>query len=194
MSNVLIIYYTQSGQLKEIIDKTTLALRESPTVHLTTYKIEMEEEFPFPWDFYSFFDAFPTSFLQKPKTIQSIPDEIINQKYDMILLYYQVWFLSPSIPINSFLKSEQAKKIMDQTPVITISGTRNMWFMAQEKMKVLLQSLNAKLVGNIALVDHTPNLISAMTIVNWMFSGVKQRMFNLLPLPGISENTIKESE
>ena len=49
------------------------------------------------------------------------------------------------------------------------------------------------MVGNIALVDHTPNLVSAMTIVNWMFSGVKKRMFNLLPLPGISEKTIQES-
>ena len=56
MNNVLVVYYTQSGQLKEIVDKTTLALLQSQDIQISTYKIEMEEEFPFPWDFYSFFD------------------------------------------------------------------------------------------------------------------------------------------
>ena len=193
MNNVLVVYYTQSGQLKEIVDKTTLALLQSQDIQISTYKIEMEEEFPFPWDFYSFFDAFPDSFLQNPKKIKPIPEDILNKKYDLILLYYQVWFLSPSIPINSFLKNEQAKQLLDNSKVITISGTRNMWFLAQEKVKQLLKNNQAKLVGNIALVDHTTNLISALTIVNWMFSGVKKRMFNLLPLPGISQKTIEDS-
>ena len=191
--NVLVVYYSQSGQLNEIVDQTTYDLVQNQDINLTKYKIEMEEEFPFPWDFYSFFNAFPDSFLQKEKKIKPIPTEILNQKYDLILLYYQVWFLSPSIPINSFLKDKQAQQILENSKIITISGSRNMWFLAQEKIKTILKERQAKLVGNIALVDHTPNLVSAMTIVNWMFSGVKKRMFNLLPLPGISEKTIQES-
>ncbi|QES94240.1 dialkylresorcinol condensing enzyme DarA [Empedobacter brevis] len=192
-SNVLVVYYSQSGQLKEIVDQTTYDLIHYQEIKVSTYKIEMEEEFPFPWNFYSFFNAFPESFLQKQKRIKPIPTEILNQKYDLILLYYQVWFLSPSIPINSFLKDHQTQQILENTKVITISGSRNMWFLAQEKIKDLLKKNNATLTGNIALVDHSPNLISAMTIVNWMFSGVKKRMFNLLPLPGISQKTIEES-
>lgn len=193
-SNVLIVYYSQSGQLKEIIDKTTAVLLQDAEINLSTYKIEMEEEFPFPWDFYSFFNAFPDSFLQKPHKIKPIPADILNQKYDLILMYYQVWFLSPSIPINSFLQNQEAKQLLNGSRIVTISGTRNMWFLAQEKIKVLLKTNQVKLVGNIALVDHTPNLISAITIVNWMFSGVKKKMFNFLPFPGISKKTIDESE
>ena len=191
--NVLVVYYSQSGQLNEIVDQTTYDLVQNQDINLTKYKIEMEEEFPFPWDFYSFFNAFPDSFLQKEKKIKPIPTEILNQKYDLILLYYQVWFLSPSIPINSFLKDKQAQQILENSKIITISGSRNMWFLAQEKIKTILKERQSKLVGNIALVDHAPNLVSAMTIVNWMFSGVKKRMFNLLPLPGNSEKTIQES-
>ena len=193
MNNILVVYYSQSGQLKEIVDQTTLAIRKDCTVEISTYKIEMEEEFPFPWDFFSFFNAFPDSFLQKPKKIKPLPEEILNKNYDLILLYYQVWFLSPSIPINSFLQNPQAKKLLQNSKIITISGSRNMWFLAQEKLKILLKDCQASLVGNIALVDNAPNLVSAMTIVNWMFSGVKKRMFNLLPLPGISQKTIKDS-
>ena len=86
--NVLVVYYSQSGQLKEIVDQTTYDLVQNQDINLTKYKIEMEEEFPFPWDFYSFFNAFPDSFLQKEKKIKPIPTEILNQKYDLILLYY----------------------------------------------------------------------------------------------------------
>ncbi|WP_291120959.1 dialkylrecorsinol condensing enzyme DarA [Empedobacter sp. UBA7248] len=191
--NVLVVYYSQSGQLKEIVDQTTYDLVQNQDINLTKCKIEMEEEFPFPWDFYSFFNAFPDSFLQKEKKIKPISTEILNQEYDLILLYYQVWFLSPSIPINSFLKDKQTQRLLENSKIITISGSRNIWFLAQEKIKTILKERKANLVGNIALVDHTPNLVSAMTIVNWMFSGVKKRMFNLLPLPGISEKTIQES-
>ncbi|AIJ38895.1 Putative membrane spanning protein [Flavobacterium psychrophilum] len=101
--------------------------------------------------------------------------------------------MSPSIPINSFLKSSEAKTLFNNTPVVTISGSRNMWVMAQEKIKVLLKSNNAQLKGNIALVDRVGNLISVITIVEWMFSGVKKKYLGIFPLPGVSEKDIVES-
>jgi hypothetical protein len=66
--------------------------------------------------------------------------------------------------------------------------------MAQEKVKVLLRDVNAKLVGNVALVDRVGNLISVITIVNWMFSGVKKRYLGFFPLPGVSDKDIQESD
>ena len=69
-----------------------------------------------------------------------------------------------------------------------------MWIMAQEKVKFLLKNNNAQLKGNIALVDRVGNLISVITIVEWMFSGVKKKYLGIFPLPGISENDIEESE
>jgi len=52
---------------------------------------------------------------------------------------------------------------------------------------------NAKLKGNIALVDRAGNLISVVTIVEWMFSGVKSKYLGIFPLPGVSEKDIKDS-
>src|SRR5690606_36708680 len=78
-------------------------------------------------------------------------------------------------------------------PVVTISGSRNMWALAQEKVKVLLKDANAHLVGNIALTDRNINLISVITIVNWMFTGTKNRTYGFLPLPGVSAAEIASS-
>ncbi|KAF2082597.1 NADPH-dependent FMN reductase family protein [Flavobacterium sharifuzzamanii] len=193
MKNVLVIYYSQSGQLESIARNIAKPFLNSDEINLTFHEIQLEKPFPFPWNKESFFDAFPESFLQIPTALKPVPEEILNTKFDLVLFHYQVWYLSPSIPINSFLKSEDAKKILNNTPVITISGSRNMWIMAQEKIKVLLRKANANLVGNVALVDRVGNLISVITIVEWMFSGVKKKYLGIFPLPGVSEKDIQES-
>lgn len=193
MKNVLVLYYSQSGQLESIARNIAKPFEDSSEVTVTFHEIKVEKPFPFPWNKTDFFDAFPESFLQIPAPLQPIPASILSTKYDLILLHYQVWYLTPSIPINSFLKSEEAKRIFNNTPVITINGSRNMWVMAQEKVKVLLKENNAVLKGNIALVDRAGNLISVITIVEWMFSGVKKKYLGLFPLPGVSDKDIAES-
>jgi len=193
MKNVLVIYYTQSGQLESIAKNIAKPFLNSDQINLTFHEIQLEKPFPFPWNKEAFFDAFPESFLQIPTALKPVPEEILNTKFDLVLFHYQVWYLSPSIPINSFLKSDDGKKILNNTPVITISGSRNMWIMAQEKIKVLLKQANANLVGNVALVDRVGNLISVITIVEWMFSGVKKKYLGIFPLPGVSEKDIQES-
>ncbi|WP_177761827.1 dialkylrecorsinol condensing enzyme DarA [Flavobacterium sp. I3-2] len=193
MKNVLVIYYSQSGQLKEIADQISQPFIKDENVRVDYYQIQMQNEFPFPWDKDSFFGAFPDSFQQVPHQILLPSESILNTNYDLILFHYQVWYLTPSIPINSFLKSDYAKKILQNKSVVTISGSRNMWALAQDKMKILLHDNNAKLVGNIALVDRNINLISVVTVVDWMFSGIKKKAYGIFPLPGVSEAEIKES-
>ncbi|MES2748220.1 MAG: dialkylresorcinol condensing enzyme DarA [Bacteroidota bacterium] len=193
MKSVLVIYYSQSGQLESIARNIAKPLLNSDEIKVTFHEIQLEKPFPFPWDKDSFFDAFPESFLQIPTDLKPIPTEILTAKYDLILLHYQVWYLTPSIPINSFLKSAEAKILLNNTPVVTINGSRNMWVMAQEKVKTLLLQNNSNLVGNIALVDRAPNLISVVTIVEWMFSGVKKKYLGIFPLPGVSEKDINEA-
>ena len=193
MKNVLVVYFSQSGQLKEIADNIAKPLIDDPNVNVVFHKIEMEKPFPFPWEKESFFDAFPESFLQIPAKLKPVPQEILNVKYDLVLLHYQVWFLSPSIPVNSFLKSPEAKQLLNNTPVVTVSGSRNMWFLAQEKIKALLKQNGALLKGNVALVDRAGNLVSVITIVEWMFSGKKAKHLGIFPLPGVSQKDIDDS-
>ncbi|MQP23563.1 dialkylresorcinol condensing enzyme DarA [Flavobacterium sp. LMO8] len=193
MKNVLVIHYSQSGQLTEILDNLTLPFSSDEEIDITHYTIEMENDFPFPWKKSAFFNAFPESFLQIPAPIKAPSNAILEKQYDLIILGYQVWYLSPSIPVNSFLKSSFAKQLFKNTPVITVIGARNMWVKAQEKMKVLLLDVQANLVGNIALVDRNINHISVVTIVHWMFSGKKTKYLGIFPLPGVADSEIKNA-
>ena len=189
MKRVLVVYYTQSGQLKEIIDSVLSPLTE---VTIDFLPIDTATPFPFPWTDDTFFDAFPESYLQIPQPLQ--PFNLPHTDYDLVILGYQVWYLSPSIPLSSFLQHPEAKKLLSGKPVITISGTRNMWVMAHQKVKKLLTDCGAHLVGNIALTDRHHNHISVITIVQWLFSGDKnKRYLGVFPKAGVADKDIESA-
>lgn len=188
--NVLVIYYTQTGQLEDIIKNIARPFEDkNDEYEVTYYNITLRKDFPFPWPGDVFFNTFPESYLQIPSEILPPPEEVLNKKFDLILFGYQVWYLTPSIPVISFLKSGFAQNILKDTPVITISATRNMWMLSQEKLKVYLRDMQAQLIGNIALVDRHDNYTSVLTILRWLTTGRKEKS-GLLPAAGISDEEI----
>ena len=189
MKEILVIYYTQSGQLFDILEHITSPINGT-NVNVTYHNIVLEKPFPFPWVGDTFYDSFPEAFLQIPAKIHPPKEEILDKKYDLVILGYQVWFLTPSPAINSFLKSEIAKKLLKDTPIVTVVACRNMWIQAQEKVKRLLAVNQANHVGHIALIDRHINHISVITIEYWMTSGKKDRMWGIFPKPGVSDSEI----
>ncbi len=190
MKNILVLYYSQSGQLGEILTNLVRPLEIDDHCKVTIQEIYPEEPYKFPWNKKDFLQVFPESYLQIPRPNKSIPDEVKNKNYDLVILGYTVWYLSPSIPINSFLKGDDAKVILKNTPVITVNGSRNMWILTQEKVKRLLWDCKAELVGNIAFVDRHWNHISVITIVHWMMGGKKTKYLGVFPKPGVSDEDI----
>ena len=191
--NILVTYYSQTGQLEEIVKNVTKALAEKKEeFNVVYYEIKLKNDFEFPWKSEVFYDTFPESYLQVPREILPPPEEVLNTKFDLVIFGYQVWFLTPSIPVISFLKSEYAEKILSNTKLITVSGTRNMWMLSQEKLKVYFKKLNMQLVGNIALVDRHDNYTSVITILNWMQTGKKEQP-KPLPSAGVDDKEIAAS-
>ena len=97
---ILVIYYSQSGQLGEIIDKFTGPIIAAGNT-VDRVCIQPLNAFPFPWTGKSFFAVMPDSVLTIPTELQ--PFELKHTNYDLVILGYQAWFLSPSIPTNSIL-------------------------------------------------------------------------------------------
>ncbi len=176
--------------MEEIIDHFTSAF-ETPEFILEKVRIAPAAPYPFPWTTKTFFEVMPHS-------VDGIPTELKKPEfkeatYDLIIIGYQPWFLSPSIPVNSLLKHPAFKAIAANTPVVTISGCRNMWINAQEKIKIRLKDAQAKLVGNVALVDRHDNYTSLITILHWMLKGKKDKKWGVFPKPGVSDADINES-
>ncbi len=184
---ILVIYFTQSGQLGDIIGNfTSPLLMAGHTVEKVV--VQPLTPYPFPWSSESFFAQMPDCVLQVPAALQ--PFHLKETSYDLVILGYQAWFLSPCIPVNSILQQAPVRAVIKNTPVITITGARNMWISAMEDLKKTLKQAGASLVGNIVLVDKHPNFISFVTILYWMFTGKKDRYLNLFPKPGVADEDI----
>src|SRR5262249_46476839 len=146
------------------------------------------QPFTFPWDKQQFYDTMPETVLARPRAVQPLkvnPDE----HFDLVILAYQPWFLSPSQPTAAFLQSEGAARLLKGKKVLTLIAARNMWLNAQERVKTHLQEIGAALVGNIALVDTSSNLISVLTVLRWQFKGQKEAT-RFLPPAGVQEKEI----
>lgn len=190
MKKILVIYYSQSGQLSELVENFTKPLIDNKNFELTFKNIKPKKSFPFPWDLLSFMSVFPESAHLVPCAIEEIEDDDIE--FDLVIIAYQVWFLSPSIPISSFMQSSYAKKHLKNRAVITLIGCRNMWIMAQEKMKNMLKKLDATLIDNVVLVDQGNSLETFITTPRWMLTGKKDSFLGLSEA-GISSSDIKKS-
>ncbi|MDA3952467.1 MAG: hypothetical protein PF485_02400 [Bacteroidales bacterium] len=192
MQKILILYYSQSGQLTEIVKNFAKPFEKSNNYSVHYANIEPVREYNFPWKGYEFFDSFPESVNRIPCEIK--PLDLGNEDFDLIVFAYTVWYMSPSIPSNSFLLSDQAKRIFKDKPVITLLGIRNMWIIAQEYVKNKITENGGKLIGNIVLRDRAENLTGIATISYFLFTGKKDRLFGFFPKPGISQKDIDESD
>ncbi len=188
---VLAIYYTQSGQLGEIVDNLTAPLIDAG-ISVEKVRVRLVNDYALPWTADSFFSVMPNCQLDVQAELE--PFELKESKYDLVILGYQAWFLSPSIPFNSLLNQPKLKAVLKNTPVITATGARNMWLNAFVRVKKLIRAADAKLVGNIALVDTHPNPVSFITIFHWMLHGKKDRYLNIFPPPGVSTADIEHTK
>ena len=187
---ILVLYYSQTGQLRHIIDNILLNIKDK--VDLTYAAIEPVTPIPFPWNVNVFFDAMPETVMHTPPPVKPLPDEIVNADYDLVIFGHQPWFLNPSQPITAFLQSPSAKVLQNKN-VLTVIGARNMWLHAQERVKEYLLKQNANLVGNIALVDNNTNIISTLTVIRWQMSGQKEKK-GWLPDAGVQESDIQAAQ
>lgn len=190
MRRILVVYYSQTGQQKKILDNIVSPLRKSSDIEIDYLELQTIPKFPYPWG-NEFFDCFPESVKGIPAELKPISIDL-TKDYDLILLGYQPWYLSPSIPISSFLQSEEASILMNNKRVITVIGARNMWTQAQEIVKRRLKLVGANLVGNIILTDRTDNYIAGITVVRWLANG-KKGPTRFLPEAGVSSRDIDES-
>ena len=188
MTRILVLYYSQTGQLTRAVQSMLSPLAGRSDVQIIWQNLEPVEPFPFPWGFMRFFDTFPECVHLDPAPIRPVPFTP-EMRFDLVILAYQVWFLSPSLPITAFLKSPAAGVLRD-TPVITFIACRNMWLSAQEKVKDMLRDLGARHIDNVVLVDQGPPWATFITTPRWVLTGKKNGFWGVFPPAGVSEADI----
>jgi hypothetical protein len=181
---VLAVCYSQTGQLSRIAAQILGPLQADPHVEVHVEVLHPKRPFPFPWPIFQFFDAFPESAHLVAPELE--PLALTGEEdFDLVILFYQVWFLAPSLPVTAFMQHPVAARLLNNKPVVTVVACRNMWLMAHEKMKVLLAGLGARLIDNVVLADRGNVFATLITTPRWLLTG-NQAGFWGLPPAGIA--------
>ncbi|MDR2100659.1 MAG: dialkylresorcinol condensing enzyme, partial [Campylobacteraceae bacterium] len=173
---VLVVHYSQSGQLDEALKYCIAPLLNDKNISVADLSLKPCEEFPFPWSVLDFLSVFPESVYCDKIALEPFNIDK-NEEFDLIILAYQVWFLSPSLPMSSFLQSTEASVWLNGKSVITFIACRNMWLMAQEKMKRMISQNGGVLCDNIVLTDGGNALETFITTPRWLLTGKKEKFW-----------------
>lgn len=191
MKRVLVVYYSQTGQLQRLAASVCAPLAGAG-VELDECELRPDRPYPFPWPFWRFFDQFPETVHLDAPALQPL-GIAAGRRYDLIVLAYTVWYLSPAPPVTAFVTSAQGRALLRDTPVVTLIGCRNMWMLAQQTMRALLDAAGARFVDHIALTDPGPSLATFVTTPRWMLSGRREAFWGVFPRAGLSEAQIADA-
>lgn len=177
MTRILVVSYSQSGEVERAVQSFTEPLARED-VEIVHERIRSKKQYPYPWKSpYEFFDVFPECVNLEPPEIEE-PAFDPDEKFDLIILAYQVWFLAPSLPIQGFMKSPHARVFQD-TPVITMIVCRSMWYTASETMKEMLAEVGGELIDNVVVTFKGPPLATFITTPRKVLSGRGDKFLGL---------------
>ncbi|HEY7314080.1 MAG TPA: hypothetical protein VH643_32315 [Gemmataceae bacterium] len=179
MKRILVLEYSQSGDVTKAADAFTRRL-ERPGVELRRERIRPIVGYPYPWrSLGRLFAVFPECFLGPSAGIHP-PAFSPDERFDLVLLAYQVWYLNPSLPIQSFLRSEHARVLKD-TPVVTLCVSRAMWHSASETMKRMLREAGAFHVDNVVVTHPGAPFSTFVSVPRALLVGKKDRLWGIFP-------------
>ena len=187
MNKVLVVFYSQSGQLERAARALVAPLQAAG--HAVEFlSLQPQIPYPFPWTFWQFLDVFPESVYLDPPALKPWQ---AGSRYDLVLLCWSPWFLSPSPPTTAFLQSAAGRALLKDTPVVTLTANRGMWVLAQQQVQELLAAAGARHCDHIALVDPH-KLSSFITTPRWMLTGRQDPSWGL-PRAGVTDGDLAGS-
>jgi hypothetical protein len=190
LKTVLVINYSQTGQLAEITAQVVAPLRAAGhQVHVET--LVPVTTFPWPWPIIDFVDAFPECVQLDAPPLKPLSISA-DRNFDLVILSYQVWYLSPALPMTAFLQSPAGRRLIAGKPVITLVACRNMWLSAQETMQRLIAEAGGELRDHLAFTDQGPALATFLTTPRWVLTGRRDRWLGLPPA-GVAPEEIRKA-
>ena len=190
LKNVLVVNYSQTGQLAQITAQLIEPLRAAGhRVHLET--LQPETPYPWPWPIVDFVDAFPECVQLDAPPLKAL-SIAADTPFDLVILTYQVWYLSPALPMTAFLRSPVGRQLIHGKPVVTLVACRNMWLSAQQAMQRLIGEAGGLLRDHLAFTDQGHPLATFITTPRWVLTGRRDRFFGL-PAAGVAAEEIRQA-
>src|SRR5213592_884983 len=133
MPKVLLVYYTYTQQAKLVVDAMAEVFRDRgcevslAAIEFTDKRYqERFSRFPLKRRYLDIFGMLPAQLRRATGEIR-IPDEAKQGGYDLVVVGSPTWWLTTSMPIRSFLKSESTAGLLNDTRFTAFVVCRRYW-------------------------------------------------------------------
>jgi flavodoxin len=140
---VLFVYYSHTKQTSKVVEAMSNALRERGC-DVTHAEIEFTDpryrekfdRFPFKHALLDLLAVLPAQLRRKTGQIE-IPDAAKSGDYDLICFGSPTWFFTTNMPLRSYLKSEEAGKVLAGKRFAAFVVCRRYWSINLKEVKKL---------------------------------------------------------
>ena len=198
---VLLLYYSYTGQARKVLEAAGEVFREKGCeVHTAPIQFtdpryaERFSRFPMTHVWRDFVGMLPAQTAKRTGEIRT-PDEVRRDDYDLICIGSPTWWRDVSMPLRSFLKSGEARPLLDGKPFAVFVVCRRYWRENLNAVRKLAEKMGGRYAGGIHFTYPGDQVRSMLSLTSYLGSGeYRERYLGLtMPATNVSEDQLEES-
>ena len=198
---VLLLYYSYTGQARKVLDAAGEVFRErgfqvhtAPIEFTDPRYAERFSRFPMHHMWRDFLGMLRPQTLKSTGAIRT-PDEVRRGDYDLICIGSPTWWRDVSMPLRSFLKSGEARPLLEGKPFAVFVVCRRYWRENLNAVRKLAEKAGGRYEGGIHFGYPGDQLRSMLSLTSYLGSGeYRERYLGVrIPTTNISEGQLDEA-
>jgi menaquinone-dependent protoporphyrinogen IX oxidase len=174
---VLLLYYSYSGQSRKVLEAAGEVFRERGC-EVEKAEIEFTDQryaqrfsrFPLRRVWPDMLSVLPAQKRGATGGIRT-PDTVRNGDYDLICIGSPTWWQTVSMPMRSFLKSDEARKLLSGKPFAVFVVCRQYWLENLTAVRELAEQQGGKFVDEVHFTYPGDPLRSMLSLTSYLGSG-----------------------
>lgn len=198
---VLLLYYSYTGQARKVLDAAGEVFRErgcevytAPIEFTDPRYAERFSRFPMTHVWRDFLGMLPAQTVKATGQIRT-PDEVRRSDYDLVCIGSPTWWRDVSMPLRSFLKSSEARPLLDGTPFAVFVVCRRYWRENLNAVRKLAEKSGGRYVGAVHFTYPGDQVRSMLSLTSYLGSGeYRERYLGLkMPPTNVNDDQLEES-
>jgi len=185
----LLLYYTYTGQSLKVLEAAGEEFRErgcevfkAPIEFTDPRYAERFSRFPMRRVWPDMLSVLPAQKRGDTGEIRT-PDTVRNGDYDLICIGSPTWWQTASMPIRSFLKSNEARKLLEGKPFAVFVVCRQYWVENLTAVRELAEQQGGKFVDEVHFTYPGDTLRSMLSLTSYLGSGKYREKYLGLRIP-----------
>jgi len=187
--SVLLVYYTYTQQALKVAEAMAEQFRKQDC-SVTLAKIEFTDKrwlerfsrFPLKHPWSEVLGMFIPQMRGATGEIV-IPEEAKRDDYDLVCIGSPTWFFRPSIPMRSYLVSQEAGPVLDGKPFAIYVVARRYWSINMKGVRKLAKKRGGEYVDNIHFVYAGRQIRSFLALIGYFTHGENREKYAGIKIP-----------